>query len=491
MALGAVAAMPWASAAEFSAAAPAQLAAAVKKSHPGDTIILADGTWRDAAIDLAVGGTSSAPLVLRAQTPGGVVFTGASSLTFSAAHVEVDGVVFKDGSPAKGNVVEFDSDDCRLTNSAVVDFNPVDPAKGYYWVYFHGNRNRVDHCLFQGKNHYEPLVGNNINGSRYNTVEFSHFKDIAYVNQNGREIFRVWGYGGNEELGPDGAFFTIANNLFEHAHGEGQEIISLKSNRNVVRNNTIRGTRGGITNRSGNYNTIEGNFIFGDGQAGTYGLRITGQYHRILHNYIEGVSGFGINVMCGELFLEPLTDGFKPILREGTVHGRVPAYNQPRNTTVAYNTIVNCGGPGLVIGSDYRSGWPARQRVLLPEFCHIANNLIGQSAGGVAVSITAPDRKPPLDRLEFAGNTYDGNLVNGGAIKAEPVPAGIVAQELKFVRDAAGALRPADAALAQSSAAAAPAVFSKEASPFRPLTAADVGPDWVKARRAAGDPAFR
>ena len=47
-----------------------------------------------------------------------------------------------------------------------------------------------------------------------------------------------------------------------------------------------------------------------------------------------------------------------PILREGTVHGRVPAYNQPRSTTVAYNTLVNNGGIDLVIGGDYKSGWP-------------------------------------------------------------------------------------------------------------------------------------
>jgi poly(beta-D-mannuronate) lyase len=470
-------------AAEFSAADTAQLSAALAKAQPGDAIILADGTWRDARLELTRGGTASAPLRLRAQTPGGVVFTGASSLTFAAPHVEVDGVFFKGGALAKGNVVQFNSDHGRLTNSAIVDYNPPASATGYYWVYFAGSHNRVDRCLFKGKNHHQPLVGNDLKGSRHNTVELCHFKDITWVNQNGREIFRIWGYGGNEELGPDGAFFTIEGNLFEQAHGEGQEIISLKSNRNVVRNNTLRGSRGGITNRSGNFNTIEGNFIFGDGQAGTYGLRITGQFHRITHNYIEGVSGFGINVLCGELFLEPLTDGFKPILRAGTVHGRVPAYNQPRNTTVAFNTLVNNAGPDLVIGSDYKSGWPARQRVLLPENCFIANNLISRTDGGVAVSITAPDTTAPLDRLAFAGNRYDGNLVSGGTIKADapPPPAGIaIVGELKFARDANGALRPTDATLAQSSAAAAPAVFSKEPSPFRPLTAADVGPAWMK-----------
>jgi poly(beta-D-mannuronate) lyase len=411
-----------------------------------------------------------------------VVFTGGSRLTFSAPHVQVDGVVFRGGVLERGAVIQFNSDDDRLTNSAIIDYSPADGKAGYYYVYFKGSHNRLDRCLLTGKKNPEPVVGNDTRGARFNSVERCYFTDIPWVDQNGREIFRIWGYGGNEELGPDGAFFTIDSNLFEHAHGEGMEIISLKSNRNVVRNNTIRGSRGGITNRSGNYNTIEGNFIFGDGQAGTYGLRITGQYHRILHNYIEGVSSFGIRLMCGELFLQPLTPKFSPILREGTVHGRVPRYNQPRNTVIAFNTLVDNGDTDIAIGSDYKSGWPAAQRVLLPEDCTVAHNLIRRASGGVAARLTVPDRTAPLDALRFVPNKYEDNLVAGGTIDGAPPEAAAgwkILPELPLVRGTGGAWRPVDAALAQSSAAAAPAVFSKEPSPFRPLTAADVGPAWL------------
>ena len=467
------------SAAEHAARDARELAAAIAKAEPGDVVTLADGTWRDAAINVNRGGTPAAPLRLRAETAGKVILTGTSSLTFSAPHIVVDGLLFQGGALAKGNVVQFNSDDCRLTNSAVIDYNPPSSATGYYWVYLNGNRNRVDRCTFSGKNHHQPLVGNDGTNSRYNVVEYCRFKDVAHVSQNGREIFRVWGYGGNEELGPDGAFFTIASNLFERAHGEGAEIISLKSNRNVVRNNTIRATRGGITNRSGNYNTIEGNFILGDGERGTYGIRITGQHHTVVHNYIEGV-GYGINLMAGEHFLTALMERFQPILREGTVHGRVPRYNQPRNTTIAYNTLVNNSDADLRIGGDYN--WPNGQRMLLPESCYIAHNLIYKSGEGVAVAITAPDTKPPLDKFVFAPNTYEGNIVSGGTIEAAPVPGGIAIAELTLERVANGTLRPTDAALAQASAAAAPAHFTKEPSPFQPLTAADVGPEWMRGK---------
>src|SRR4051794_2880025 len=108
-----------ASATELVAADPAQLTAAIAASYPGDTIVLANGTWQDAVIVLSRGGTASAPLRIRAKTPGGVVFTGGSSLTFAAPYLEVDGVLFKGGALAKGSVVQFSSDYDRLTNSAV------------------------------------------------------------------------------------------------------------------------------------------------------------------------------------------------------------------------------------------------------------------------------------------------------------------------------------------------------------------------------------
>lgn len=132
----------------------------------------------------------------------------------------------------------------------------------------------------------QPLIGNDQNDSRHNTVDHCYIKEIPYHAANGREDFRIWGYGRTGETGEDGAFFTIESNLFVHAHGEGQEIVSLKSNRNRVIGNTIRGTRGGITLRNGNYNTVQENFIFAEGTEAAYGIRITGEHHTITNNTV-------------------------------------------------------------------------------------------------------------------------------------------------------------------------------------------------------------
>jgi poly(beta-D-mannuronate) lyase len=414
-----------ATSAEIPVANPTELAVALNRARPGDTIVLADGPWRDAAVTLTAAGTAGAPVTIRAQTRGKVIFSGESSLIFAAPHVTVDGLVFTQGTTKQNSVIQFGSDHGRLTNSVIIDYNPPDVATSYYWVYFQGNHNRVDHCHFKGKSHQQPVIGNHINASRYNSTDHCHFEDIPYVaGRNGREIFRIWGYGGNEELGDDGAFFTVERNLFDRADGEGSEIISLKSNRNTVRGNTIIRTRGGITNRSGNFNTITDNVILCDGADGAYGMRLTGRHHTVMRNYIRGAT-FGVHLMAGEFIEHDLTGSYQPIKREGTPLGRVPAYNQARDNLIADNILVDIAGVDFLLGNGYKSGWPQAQRVLVPESNRFIGNVLFKPKGGVAVDIAKQDRTEPLGIFQFGPNEFSGNRVFGGTVALTPAPEGI------------------------------------------------------------------
>jgi poly(beta-D-mannuronate) lyase len=451
--LGSLLLISFANAAEFSVANAEALSEAMTRAKPGDTLVLADGSWRDAAITLSAAGSADAPVIVRAQTPGKVVFSGASSLTLAAPHVHVSGLVFKGGAlKAGGSLITFNSDDCVMTDTAVIDYNPAKVETGYYWVFFQGHRNRVERCFFSGKSNDQPVIGNGIKESRYNAVTYSYFKDVPYVaGRNGREIFRIWGWGGNEQMGEDGAFFTVEHNLFDRADGEGMEIVSLKSNRNIVRYNTVINTRGGITNRSGNFNTITDNVLLCDGAPGAYGMRITGRNHTIARNYIRG-GEFGLHLMAGEFIERDLTGSYKPILREGTELGRVPAYNHPKDNLVEDNVLVDNSGVDFLLGNGYKSSWPQAQRVLLPENNRFVGNLVFKPKGGVAVQIAPQDKKPPLDIFTFGPNEFKGNHVLGGTVALTPAPEGI-------------RVGPAT-----SPAPAPPAI----------LTPADVGPSWMR-----------
>ena len=413
-----------------------ELNAVIASAEPGQTIVMKDGRWKDAVINFNSSATASANVTLKAQTPGKVFLTGKSRLTFSKPYLVVDGLVFKSGAIESGSVITFNSDYCRLTNTIIRNYNPVDFQKGYYWVYFTASHNRLDHCLFSGKSNMNPVVGNDDANSRYNKVDSCIIKDIPYVRKaNGREIFRIWGYGHADETGDDGAYFTIEYNLFDHADGEGTEIISLKSNYNIVRHNTVIASRGGLVGRRGKFNTFEGNFILGENQDGTSGIRVAGANHRVINNYIANVSEDGMRLITGEYYEKSLTDNF------GSKEKNLPMYLQVKDGYFAHNTILNCGGNGIDIGFEYEKRWPKLQMVLLPENNRFVNNLVSNCKGD-AMTIAVQDKNQPLDKFTFKPNIFQGNIIWGSGASGFPTTEGISTLNPKLVFSKDGLYRP-------------------------------------------------
>ncbi len=303
--------------------------------------------------------------------------------------------------------------------------------------------------------------------------------------------------------GEDGAFFTVEYNLFERAHGEGTEIISLKSNHNIVRYNTIRATRGGMTGRRGHYNTFEGNFILGENQEGSTGIRVAGQFQRVINNYISDVSEDGLRLIAGEYVESALTDRYKPFKEKGA-SGRVPKYSQVANSLFAHNTVVNTGGYGIDIGFNYKNQWPETQMVLLPEQNTFVNNLIYQTKKN-AINITVPDEVPPLDFLKFKLNNFTGNIIFGDNNYSAALPAGIQWSDPMLTQDNDGVFRlkkesPAvnrgtksdvmtdmNGRLRDNRPDIGAEEFSDSTQHLRPLNADDVGPEWIKSRRKSGE----
>ena len=86
-----------------------------------------DGVWTDIVLDFKSSANSTESITLRAQTPGKVVLNGGSKLIFSKPNLIVEGLLFQKGAITKKDaaVVLFNSDYCRLTNSAIIDYNPA------------------------------------------------------------------------------------------------------------------------------------------------------------------------------------------------------------------------------------------------------------------------------------------------------------------------------------------------------------------------------
>ena len=445
---------------------PAQLASSLKLARGGDTVTLKNGEWKDTKFVVNQGGSVGRPIEIRAETPGGVKLSGTSGLEVNAPYVTIDGLLFQGGATTQSAVIQFKSHHGIVRNTAIIDYNPPSFATECYWVFFAGDDNLIDRCYFKGKNNQHPLIGNAIVDSRRNSVRGSYFKNIPYVaNANGREIIRVWGSGKLEERDDDGAYFTIDGNLFDRADGEGTETISLKSNHNVVRNNTVIATRGGINIRRGNFNTVKDNIVLGRGVDGAHGLRMSGRDNVVQGNFVSGCD-YGIRIACGEFIADALTPSYAPDVKPNgrkTAQVRIPTYPQVRNLLLADNVMVGISGPDLEVGSSYKGHWPESQQVLLPEECTIRNNRFVRPHGGVSVLATAAERTPPLDRFMFKPNAYSGNLVVGSGSIAVVARDGFSTRGLSTV-------------------------WSEEIErrDLKPLTAEDVGPAWIIAVRQAG-----
>src|SRR3546814_200449 len=116
----------WASAAnpalarDMLVADQAQFGAAVKEAEAGDTIILADGEWRDFQIVFTGNGSAAKPITLTAQTKGKVLITGRSNLHIGGRHLLVSGLVFKNGASPTDAVISFRRDSGMLASDSRV-----------------------------------------------------------------------------------------------------------------------------------------------------------------------------------------------------------------------------------------------------------------------------------------------------------------------------------------------------------------------------------
>ena len=339
--------LPTAAGAERVAADMAQLTGALAAAEPGDTVVMADGDWRDADIDFVAQGREGCPITLRAQTPGKVRMAGQSRLSIGGQHLVVSGLLFTDGF-VEGPAIQFRSrakkpaSHCRLTQCAIVDYCPADRDLDTRYVYLFGRHNRMDHCYLTGKvNIGATAVVWLYDDLNYHQIDHNHFGPRPYHGKNGAETIRI----GSSPRAEKNSRTVVEHNYFEECNGEG-EIISSKSCENVFRYNTFVRCSGALTLRFCHRNTVAGNFFLGHGAKGAGGVRIIGEDHKVSNNYFSDLPGtkYRCAISIPNASDDPSGGG----------------YPQVKNALVAFNTVVNCR-VSLCVGL-YADRHPVRRR---------------------------------------------------------------------------------------------------------------------------------
>jgi poly(beta-D-mannuronate) lyase len=432
-----------------------ELASLEDRLVPGDVVVLAAGEWRDQALVFRARGTEEKPIELRGSKLGGVVLLGSSTLVIDGEWLVVRDIVIRDGAgPAAG--IELRGKNNRLTDCAMIG------GTYKHFVRVFGVRNRVDHCWLEGKTSAEPTlqIESEPSGPNDHVVERNYFGPRAPLGANGGETIRV----GYSFQSMNVSRTVVQENLFERCDGE-IEIISSKSCENIYRANTFLECDGMLTLRHGDRCLVDGNFFLGNDKPGTGGIRVIGEGHVIVNNYMDRVDRGAFWITAG-VFNSPPN-----------------RYVVARRCLIAFNTVLQSRGPYL----DLANGLGIAGRTVLPTENTIANNLFVLPAKGAELRIGE----------EGADWKWLGNVIDGGEAPAQP---GFRRVAVALERGASGLWRPASGA---PTAGAAEGDFSSVSVDFdgqprpakkdvgcdqastapvkyRPLVRADVGPSWSR-----------
>lgn len=361
----------------------------------GDVVTWTDGTYLDEGkIVFTADGTSSSPIILKAETPGGVIFTNEVKMEISGDYVVVDGFYWNGGAGTNNHIV-FRKGEVYANNSMLINcaFNNLTPdgTEKHRWVVLYGTNNVVQGCSFLNKNSpgalilveleyndYGSPVGHQIrNNYFYNYVK----RDPEETHSGDSETIRV----GTSEYQDKDASVTVEGNYFYKADGEN-EIITNKSANNSYLNNTFRSCRGSLVMRHGASATVTGNYFLGENVEGTGGIRVTDSYHVITNNYFQDLISTG----------DKWNNGITLVGGSDASGGTGNGYQKVDDVVIAFNTLYNVESP--IFYNDRSSYDPTG--VLAHNVVYTTlSDVVGGDISGTG-----------------QGMTYEGNIFGGSTI---------------------------------------------------------------------------
>ncbi|GAA1673569.1 polysaccharide lyase 6 family protein [Kribbella yunnanensis] len=442
----------------------AALQSAINAATAGTTITLANGSYAVGSSGITItgrNGTTTSPITIQAESRGGVTLTGSKSFVFShSSNITISGFVFKQTSSLD---LAAGSNRIRLTRN---EFALGSAAS--HSVVVRGDDVKIDRNIFRDKSTvgcYLVIDGPSNNDPQNETIAQrtyilrNHFRDHTFSGLNGGEPIRL-GTSGRALADADA---TVEYNLFERCNGD-PEAISVKSSGNTIRYNTVRSSVGGIVLRHGNNNRVESNYIF----AGDNGIRIYGNDHLIVNNYVDSVDSAGIILGSGSE--RDHTPGESEDDRKGN--------DAPDRVVIVLNTVRNNGS-----GIDGESN-----RTVQPLACQIRDNLLVGTSGS-------------LTNLPYqSGITFSGNILWGSASNGTIPTSGFTRADPKLTSNSDGVYRLASGSAAINAVSANHSTrvtddldghprtapydvgadeYSTATPTRRPLAAADVGPTAV------------
>ena len=387
---------------------------AVANAKPGDSIVLANGVWKDAELLFEAEGTEEEPITLIAEEKGKVTLEGLSNLRLAGNYLHVEGLVFINGHTPTNAVISFRKDrakmanNCRLTECVIDNYNHPERQEQDYWVTIYGKNNRIDHNHIAGKKNLgvTMIVGLDTKESTQNhhKIDHNYFGHRPTYGNNGGESLRI----GTSHHALENSNTLVESNYFDRCNGE-HEIISNKSCQNTFKYNTFFESTGTLTMRHGNETMVDGNVFVGNGKPSTGGVRVINEKQTVINNYHVGLTGYrfrGAFVMMNGVPNSP-PNRYVPVI----------------DSKVSNNTFINCDHIQLCAGAD-------AERSQAPRTSELSDNIFYNDVEKNIFTVYD----------DISGITFKDNLL--GKNTETSIKQGFVHADMKLEKNEQGFLVP-------------------------------------------------
>ncbi|MCY4427436.1 MAG: polysaccharide lyase 6 family protein [Halieaceae bacterium] len=408
-------------AAEIMVRSEQEFLLATKGLQPGDSVILANGQWRDFEMVFSGRGRPGQPITLRAETPGKVLIGGKSNLRLAGEYLLVTGLVFRDGHTPTNEVISFRrgrdqlANHSRVTNIVIDHYNNPERYERDFWVMMYGKNNRFDHNHLEGKSNAGVTMAVRLDsqGSRNNRhrIDHNYFGPRPILGANGGETLRI----GTSKYSLTESETLVENNYFDRCNGE-LEIISNKSGKNVFRGNVFLESRGTLTLRHGNDNLVEANVFLGNGVEHTGGIRVINKRQVIRNNYLSGLTGHRF--------------GGALVIMNGVPDSPINRYHQVEDSLIENNSLIDNEHIEFAAGSD-------EERSAVPIRSTFRNNLIVNSSRPNLITV-----HDEIKGVSFANNVVAGDVTLPDAL-------GFERRQVALEKNENGLFHPLDESLAK------------------------------------------
>ncbi len=302
----------------------------------GDEIIWRNGTYSDVKLSLRSDEEVFAGISFRAESDGGVIFTGNSTLEVRTSKTTIRGFTWQDPIVNTEHMIRFYSGtmgstlcECTINGSHTTEAYD----RSCKWLSLYGSHHTIEHCSFIDKRDRGALlvVWFDEGVTPSHTIRNNYFTRPSILIDpsdgdpaNEQETIRV----GDSAASLQDGNCLVEGNHFYRCWGESAEVVSNKSCANLYKCNYFEECRGTLTLRHGNNCIVEGNYFLGNNVEESGGVRVIGKGHTVKGNHFESLSGIGYKAALS--------------LVRGEENASLSGYAQVSRVLIEGNTFKEC-----------------------------------------------------------------------------------------------------------------------------------------------------